>query len=136
MGFDLGAIHAADGAADAIGADLASRPADWLHASAKTAASAVEKAFEEPRSASTRQGELALYPYKLYSRNPPNVERRMIRHLFVIAAAMVAAFSASALARDSLRGARGPTPKPGEIKLVSWNIAELASAIQVYDRPI
>src|SRR5262245_32591106 len=79
MGFDLGAIHAADGAADAIGADLASRPADWLHASAKTAASAVEKAFEEPRSASTRQGKLALYPYKLYSRNPPNVERRMIR---------------------------------------------------------
>jgi hypothetical protein len=47
MGFDLGAIHAADGPVEAISADLARRPADWLHSSARTAATAVEKDFDE-----------------------------------------------------------------------------------------
>ncbi len=41
-----------------------------------------------------------------------------------------------AAAQDIACGAQGPGPKPGEIKIVSWNIAELASAVKVYDRAI
>jgi Uncharacterized protein conserved in bacteria (DUF2252) len=47
MGFDLGAIHSAEGAAKTISADLSSRPADWLHSSAKIAAAEVEKDFDK-----------------------------------------------------------------------------------------
>jgi endonuclease/exonuclease/phosphatase family metal-dependent hydrolase len=39
-------------------------------------------------------------------------------------------------AQDPLCGARGPEPKPGEVKIVSWNLQELATAVKVYDRPI
>jgi hypothetical protein len=48
MGFDVGAIHAAQ--PDIVGPitrDLAARPANWLDAAAKTAASAVEEDFAE-----------------------------------------------------------------------------------------
>lgn len=48
MGFDLGAIHAAQEATLVrIEGDLTARPADWLHAAAKTAARAVENDFAE-----------------------------------------------------------------------------------------
>lgn len=48
MGFDLGSIHAAtDCAADAILADLASRPGDWLRDASRAAAKAVEDDWEE-----------------------------------------------------------------------------------------
>jgi hypothetical protein len=33
-------------------------------------------------------------------------------------------------------GAPGPAPKAGEIKLVSWNIAELAAKEKVHNRPV
>ena len=42
MGRDLGAIHAADPRLPELRADLASRPAKWLHDAAKAAAAAVE----------------------------------------------------------------------------------------------
>lgn len=55
---------------------------------------------------------------------------------FVLAFAFIAGLSSGVAAQDTTCGAKGPVPKPGEIKLVSWNIAELASAVQVYDRAI
>ncbi len=48
MGFDVGAIHAANkGAAAAIRADLARRPAGWLSKAARAAAAAVAEDFQE-----------------------------------------------------------------------------------------
>lgn len=49
MGFDIGAIHAAKGASERIGADLSKRDDDWLHAAAKAAAAFVEDDFREWR---------------------------------------------------------------------------------------
>jgi hypothetical protein len=47
MGFDLGAIHAADSDAKAaIIADLQAKPDDWLHQAAKTAAADVEQDYQ------------------------------------------------------------------------------------------
>jgi hypothetical protein len=46
MGRDLGAIHAADPALPQLRADLASRPAKWLHEAAKAAAAAVEADYQ------------------------------------------------------------------------------------------
>jgi endonuclease/exonuclease/phosphatase family metal-dependent hydrolase len=55
----------------------------------------------------------------------------------VLAAAVFTALGLSgAAAQDTNCGARGPAPRPGEIKLVSWNIQELATAVKVYDRAI
>jgi hypothetical protein len=54
----------------------------------------------------------------------------------VVALVGVVALSTGAAAQDINCGAKGPVPKSGEIKLVSWNIAELASAVKVYDRSI
>jgi hypothetical protein len=45
MGFDLGAIHAADQNATGIEADLSRRPDDWLFKAAKTATADVEEDF-------------------------------------------------------------------------------------------
>ena len=51
MGFDLGAIHAADSDAKAaIAADMQARPDDWLHQAAKTAAADVEQDYNEWKS--------------------------------------------------------------------------------------
>jgi len=51
MGFDIGAIHAADRRnADRIAADLAERPAGFLHRAARNSAAFVEKDFDEWRS--------------------------------------------------------------------------------------
>jgi hypothetical protein len=47
MGFDIGAIHAADPRAAAVRADLERRPDGWLHRAAKTAAAWVEGDFQE-----------------------------------------------------------------------------------------
>jgi hypothetical protein len=48
MGFDLGAIHAAqEETLVRIKGDLMTRPVDWLRAAAKTAANAVENDFAE-----------------------------------------------------------------------------------------
>nr|WP_246820527.1 DUF2252 family protein [Bradyrhizobium iriomotense] len=47
MGFDIGAIHAAEGAFARIAADLGRRDDDWLHAAAKAAAAFVEDDFRE-----------------------------------------------------------------------------------------
>ncbi|MEA2840009.1 MAG: hypothetical protein QOF41_1339 [Methylobacteriaceae bacterium] len=47
MGFDLGAIHAADANASAVMSDLERRRASWLYDSAKTAAAAVERDYRE-----------------------------------------------------------------------------------------
>jgi hypothetical protein len=44
--------------------------------------------------------------------------------------------SSHAEAQDTDCGAKGPNAKPGEIKLVSWNIVELATAVKVYDLAI
>lgn len=49
MGFDLGAIHAADANAEAVGSDLERRQTSWLYDSAKTAAAAVERDHREWR---------------------------------------------------------------------------------------
>lgn len=46
MGRELGAIHAADPALPALRADLAGRPAKWLHDAAKAAAAAVEAEYQ------------------------------------------------------------------------------------------
>lgn len=45
MGFDLGAIHAADPRADQVRNDLKRRPVDWLHKAGKIAATWVEDDF-------------------------------------------------------------------------------------------
>jgi hypothetical protein len=51
MGFDLGAIHAADAdAGAAISRDVRGRASDWLHKAAKTGAAAVQADFEEWKS--------------------------------------------------------------------------------------
>jgi hypothetical protein len=52
------------------------------------------------------------------------------------AVAFMGWFVSYAVAQDGDCGAHGPTPNPGEIKLVSWNIQELATLVKVYDRPI
>jgi hypothetical protein len=53
-----------------------------------------------------------------------------------IALLLTAASACGAAAQDGTCGAKGPAPKSGEIKLVSWNIAELASEVQVFTRPL
>ncbi|MEA2861527.1 MAG: hypothetical protein QOC72_3566 [Methylobacteriaceae bacterium] len=47
MGFDVGAIHAADPNAAAIEPDLTQQDPDWLYDSAKIAAAAVERDYQE-----------------------------------------------------------------------------------------
>lgn len=56
--------------------------------------------------------------------------------VITVAAGLWLAGNGLAAAQSTECGARGPIPKPGEIKFVSWNIAELATTTQVYDRPI
>ncbi|MBT1517007.1 hypothetical protein KIP88_42265 [Bradyrhizobium sp. SRL28] len=54
--------------------------------------------------------------------------------MIALVALWILGLSASSLAQDINCGAKGPDPKPSEIKLISWNIAELATAVRVYDR--
>jgi hypothetical protein len=54
----------------------------------------------------------------------------------LFSALFVGLFGSQACEQDIACGARGPDPRPGEIKLISWNIAELASAVKVYNRPV
>jgi hypothetical protein len=51
-------------------------------------------------------------------------------------ALLISLLGSQAWAQDTACGAKGPVPKAGEIKLVSWNIAELATAVKVYDREL
>jgi hypothetical protein len=60
----------------------------------------------------------------------------MAMRRLLAAVAFATWFSSCAAAQDTECGAKGPSPKPSEIKLISWNIAELATAVKVYDRPI
>ena len=53
----------------------------------------------------------------------------------LMAAALSISWNAAAHAQSDC-GASGPSPKPGEVKFVSWNIAELATKTKVYDRVI
>jgi hypothetical protein len=50
--------------------------------------------------------------------------------------ACVVLYSATVAAQDPACGAKGPSPAPGQIKLISWNIQELATQVQIYNRPI
>jgi len=50
MGFDLGAIHAADARCDSVRTDLAHRGKDWLAAATKAARMAVQADYEDWRS--------------------------------------------------------------------------------------
>jgi hypothetical protein len=57
-----------------------------------------------------------------------------MKHLLGAATIFTLLGASAAPAQDSDCGARGPEPKAGEIKLMSWNIRELATANKIYDR--
>jgi hypothetical protein len=56
--------------------------------------------------------------------------------LFLAATTFLLLGTSTAGAQDSNCGARGPEPKAGEIKMMSWNIQELATTNKIYDRPL